>query len=622
MSTGREGIRGPAGAAAWRGSALAVGASAVLLGFLYWPLLGRGFVSEDYLIVRMLSVGPRLLRALEQFVGPWLGAAIVGFYRPVSSFFLSLEVLAFGPQAPGFNLVHLGVHLLNCWLVMLLVEELVGARDWRANWCGLLFAAYPLHWNAVAFIASFATLFGSSFSLLAVLWHRRHERLGGWGWEALALLAFLLALGSYELAAVVPALIGMTDLVSIGGWRQRWSSVARGWVWWLIPLGAYLFLRRALFGGVLGGYSEFARALTPSALVARLPRAAEVFSYQLLPWTGLDGMGVPRLVLALLVGVVALCWLVVQGRRQAAAAAAARVLVLALGWALIAQLPFSFAVVVPGNGRYWYLAAVGVSLAIVAACAALEWKGRTWPRFAALSAVLALWIGLALHLRPAHVEAAAKAQQIRLALRRELEATPASEVVLAGGYPTFVRTATTGTPLAQVFHWGLSDAANPPFAAARRAIYPLTPGLGIDAEPMRTRGEPMRELLWSEAGGGLVRVEPKAKVRLPTFELSSGPAEGTVYLPAESTVSWRGEDARAFRLVVLAEGNAWSGASSPVISCTGERCETRLPREFLETMANLYSTPAFWWIEERTTRGDLRATSVPRQLRLEQIPVP
>ena len=75
----------------------------------------------------------------------------------------------------------------------------------------LLFAIYPLHPNAVIFGASFATLFAATFLFGATLFYLRFRESGARSDQILALGLFALGLGSYEAAAVLPAVLAAWD---------------------------------------------------------------------------------------------------------------------------------------------------------------------------------------------------------------------------------------------------------------------------------------------------------------------------------------------------------------------------------------------------------------------------
>src|SRR5258706_4185877 len=222
--------------------------------------LGRYFTSEDFLLVRFLGEHPPW-RDPGLWTGPWLGITVVKFYRPVSTLLYGLEIAAFGASPVGYNVLHTLVHALNAVMLFAIVRRLASGV-WTALAAAALFALYPLHPNAVLFGASFATLYGASFMLAGFLAYQRFRETRRWGWCGAGLGCFLLALGSYEAAAVFPALLVAYD--GLLGRREdgpRWKKVLA-----LVPffavLGGYFLLRRAIFGRFVGGYDDLSARMS------------------------------------------------------------------------------------------------------------------------------------------------------------------------------------------------------------------------------------------------------------------------------------------------------------------------------------------------------------------------
>ena len=135
---------------------------AVVLAF-YGRVLGRGFTSEDFLLIRFLGENPPWRDLVSHFTAPWLGIYVVQFWRPVSTFLYSLEIAAFGARPAGYNVLHVLVHTVNALLVGAIAHRL-GRRSRQPDGAApltaaLLFALFPLAPNAVIFGASFDALF-------------------------------------------------------------------------------------------------------------------------------------------------------------------------------------------------------------------------------------------------------------------------------------------------------------------------------------------------------------------------------------------------------------------------------------------------------------------------------
>ncbi len=180
---------------------------------LYLPLTARYFVSEDFLILRRLLEKPLGETLFAQSTGPWLETTVVLFYRPVASLLLLLQVTLLGPNPHRLALIQVLVHGF-CVLLVFGISRRLFDRDGNsgpvaAAMVAALFAVFPLHANTVVWIASCVNLYAAAFLLTAVWLY-----LGAW--RRLALLAFALALGCYEAAAVLPLLVVVCDLCRAG----------------------------------------------------------------------------------------------------------------------------------------------------------------------------------------------------------------------------------------------------------------------------------------------------------------------------------------------------------------------------------------------------------------------
>lgn len=542
---------------------------APILLLAYGGGLGRGFVSEDFLILRRLGSGPFLERAAESFLGPWLGASFVPFYRPFSSLLLQVELLAFGTHPLPYLLAHLAVHagcalLLGAWLGRLLPA----AAPHEIFLATLVFALYPLHPGSVLFVASFATLFATLF-LLAALWLEAADRRG------LALAVAPLALFSYEQAVALPFLALLFDLAAKpgDGFRRR----LRLWPYFAMT-GAYLLLRSAVLGQ-LGGYDGFrARLADPAALLTAL---AEVLSRLFVPVFAIPASA--ALTLSVTAALALLAAVAVVRRQEPGA----RVLLAALAAIPVVQAPFFFTGVVPGNGRYFYLASCLAAIVL--------WQGLRLLPHRAVAAVapvlLVLALGSAWGLRQVatvYGEAARRCD----AIRTSLEAAPPGRIFVAG-HPAFLNR--WGVPVAQVFHWGLADALEPPFTErGDLEVYPL-PGLSdADLAPLLFRPELGRVFRLGEAD----RLQPLVAAAAPAAIEARRDGLAPRLLV-------RAPPGATLRLVVLAQGGP---SLLPLPPGEGE-IAAEVPQATFTSMKLLYGTPIFVWVEVRGAGGELAGTS-------------
>ncbi len=198
------------------GSRLGAGrlsAIAALAILLYLNTLGVPFLYDDLAEISLnprvhrLAVIPSLLTT-EFFHGEW-GVGIV--YRPILAATIPPLFLLGGGTAWPFHVANILLHALVACLVAAVVARLA-RRALPGLLAGLIFAAHPVHTEAVAWISGRSELMVAAFGLLAWWLHLRARE--GSRWSGLGAAACLAAaLGSKETAVGLPFLFGAADLL-------------------------------------------------------------------------------------------------------------------------------------------------------------------------------------------------------------------------------------------------------------------------------------------------------------------------------------------------------------------------------------------------------------------------
>ena len=606
---------GRAGAADRLGALAVVAAVAAA----YGPAAGRYFTSEDFLLLRFLAEHPPWADLGATFGGPWLGVTIVGFYRPVATLLFALEGRLFGAEPLAFNVVHLAVHAANALLVAALARRvqrrfLPGPLDRVAVWAAaLLFAVHPLHPNAVLFAASFAPLFATTFLLLATVSYLRFREGGGRSARLASIVAFALALGSYEAAVVLPALLFAAEALAPPGPirdpRARAGDAARALAPHVVLAAVYLGLRHSLFGVVLGGYPEAAQELVGLRARVALSHLDTSISRLVLPL--FDGpSSIPP---GIALGLAALAPLGLHlWARGRVPPGHPRLCAFAASWLLVSMAPFAFVPVVPATSRYWYAASVGAAIGVPAFA---RWLGAAFPRGRAgllglPAALLAVWAVLLVANVGTYREAGETARAVQAAVLRA-EATDGASRRFVAGYPLFV-TNRAGVALAQVFHYGLADALRPPFVPAPGVdVAPLPPLPAAAFAPLE-RLPGARLYAWAPAGSRLRRLPMPAMP--PATLVLQGPPDGARFsaerLPAPVVVP--SGTHRRLRLVLVAAGNP---SVVDVPARDGANTLLGFPREFVLAMRRLYpGRPVLWWVVAEDAGGAVSAVSPVRHL--------
>lgn len=252
---------------------------ALLVVAAFGNTLGVYFHCDDYLhlpyLYRMFHGEPGLLAA--NFFGPWIGErSFYIFFRPLTEVSLVIDYFLYAATPFGYHLSNLIWHSANAFVFYLLAASLFkrtaigGKRDCQimAVCCALVFAAFPTHSEAVAWILARADLVGTFFFLLTLYFYTAFTGpLSKW----LAPCAFILCLFSKEVAISLPPSIFALSILfnylnaanydSVEGTARAKGDSARiviASIKQIVPyaaiFGVYLIWRYFALGTMLGGY--------------------------------------------------------------------------------------------------------------------------------------------------------------------------------------------------------------------------------------------------------------------------------------------------------------------------------------------------------------------------------
>ncbi len=201
--------------------------------------------------------------------GPWLECVTSPYwprdvntdplYRPVTTLSLRLNHALFGDWAGGYRATNAVLHAICSGLVALLAMRL-----WT-GWCvaaglmaGLLFAAHPVHSEAVALVVGRAEVLAALFTVWLLVRHvgyLRGDRQTSTCYHLVNSVILLLAVGSKEHAVfAVPAIVclDITRRLPGGGresWREGLDRLAKShYLGMVLVLALFLFARWCIFG--------------------------------------------------------------------------------------------------------------------------------------------------------------------------------------------------------------------------------------------------------------------------------------------------------------------------------------------------------------------------------------
>jgi tetratricopeptide (TPR) repeat protein len=198
-----------------RRAALAAGPLLAIL--LYLPTIGSGFVFDDEGAITQNPLLRDLRDLPRALVSPYwnLPGHGTSLYRPLTTFSFALDRALVRGFRPGwFHGVNLLLHAAATFLVALLAAEIL-PRAGAPLVAGVLFAAHPVHVEAVAGVVGRAELLAACGALGAVLASRRALMAGGAAsavrWGGLAAAASFLGMCGKESAATIPLLCALAD---------------------------------------------------------------------------------------------------------------------------------------------------------------------------------------------------------------------------------------------------------------------------------------------------------------------------------------------------------------------------------------------------------------------------
>lgn len=217
----------------------------------YVSALDCGFVWDD----RPVVLEDARVRSVDHWGGiltrPYgSDVALDPLYRPVVVFSYAVDRLVWGMEPRGFHLTGILLHLATCVLLYFTLGEL--ADGVVAGLAAFLFAAHPVHVEAVTWITGRSDLLGAFFAVLAVYLYLRARASPRRRWLlAGACVAYLLGLLAKEVVAGLPLVLAGIDRAQQVPLRRKPFAAFAG------VFLAWLALRYAVLGRIGGGLSLF-----------------------------------------------------------------------------------------------------------------------------------------------------------------------------------------------------------------------------------------------------------------------------------------------------------------------------------------------------------------------------
>ena len=536
--------------------------------------------------------------------GPMLEISLVLFYRPVALAILHIEYLAWGVEPLAYLLTSFVVHCLNVLLVFMVMRNMMRKLSaWYAVGVSLIFAIYPIHPNTVSFIAATTALFCTTFLLGAFLQYQKYEQRKKQFHLVASAALFCAALGCYEQAVVFPLMIVSLRILKIGIDDTPISrSDILGWAVLISLLIAYLFVRYLALGEFEGGYRNSLSLIDSRSAQTLIYNFFVNFVHIINPnWL----VPIPAW-LSWCAGLLLLATFLLNAFKfrgnQLAVLFNCSVI-----WVILGQLPFLFYTIVPGAGRYWYLPSVGVGLFIVISVVWLArvitvWLPRNYRPTVAiilLMVVASYYFGLLQYYSHEYQLAGLRTQQIQKKLGEIVNNT--DDMVFVRGHPAHHRDE-NGNPIAQVFHWGLSDSVKPPFLPNASPVYPLLQSRKGDLLPVSSISERAQLWEWDHEQEQFLQIHTNFNIekdnlkRIEVLDLGSGQIRISV------------EPGTRYDLIVAGEANM-SRSGIDLQSKMDRSVLVEIPQHFVASNKQLYAGGVYFWIEGRARNKQLNSIS-------------
>lgn len=180
---------------------------AAILVFL--PSLQNGFVNWDdpeYVINNPLLSSISFYNIQKIFT-----SHLTGKYHPLTLIVLLIEKHFFGLNAAYFHFISLVFHLLNIYLVYILIEKLFGDEFVSYAVC-FLFAIHPLNVEAIAWVSSQKDLFFALFYFLGLIFYLNYRKERLTKYYFLSFFCFLVSILFKAMAVTFPIVLILIDV--------------------------------------------------------------------------------------------------------------------------------------------------------------------------------------------------------------------------------------------------------------------------------------------------------------------------------------------------------------------------------------------------------------------------
>jgi tetratricopeptide (TPR) repeat protein len=228
---------------------------------LYITSMRNGFVWDDLVLIGNYDIKTLNWATVKHLftTNYWEATETTsGLYRPLTTLSFHADYQVHGLKPAGFHLTNMILNAGVSALVFLVLLELFGALD-VALVAALLFAAFPMHTENVVWVSGRTDLIATLFMLASLWCYARWRRGAPAAILAGTLAFFVVALTGKETAVVLPALIGVLEMLTLRRERSRVDrkTGAAATAAMFVIAAVYFVIRKQILGSAVGSFHRF-----------------------------------------------------------------------------------------------------------------------------------------------------------------------------------------------------------------------------------------------------------------------------------------------------------------------------------------------------------------------------
>lgn len=170
-----------------------------------------------------------------------------GQYSPINQLYYTVLYTLFGYSSTAFHVGNLLFHLLNAFLVYILVRFFT--RDfflreksyWISFMAALLFAVHPVQVETVCWISASKIVLSSFFYLLAIILYLQYFYSSKWGYLLGSVCSCFISMGCKEQAIILGACLLLIDAILLKRNMRSWTVYAEKLLF-IIPAIAFFIV--------------------------------------------------------------------------------------------------------------------------------------------------------------------------------------------------------------------------------------------------------------------------------------------------------------------------------------------------------------------------------------------